>query len=62
VEQWEEEKWIETILPQKINECRILGEMKKMDTLFWTPTIQRKVTPRNPIMSTRTISKRKSCK
>jgi hypothetical protein len=38
VEQWEEEKGMETILPpQKIIKYRIQREIKKMVTQFWTP-------------------------
>jgi hypothetical protein len=37
-------------------------ENEENDTQFQTPTKQRKTTPRNPMMPTRTASKKKSCK
>jgi hypothetical protein len=41
VGQWEDEKGMETTLPEKIIKYRIEREMKKNDTLFQTPTKQR---------------------
>jgi hypothetical protein len=41
VEQWEDEKGMETILPPKIIQYRIQRGMKKTDTQFQTPTKQR---------------------
>jgi hypothetical protein len=35
---------------------------EEMDTQFWTPTEQRKMMPRNPMIFARTFSKKKSCK
>jgi hypothetical protein len=51
VEQWEDEKGMENILPLKINLYMI---PKKMDTQFQNPTKQRETMSRNPIESTRT--------
>jgi hypothetical protein len=62
VERWEDEKGIETVLPQKIHEYRIQREMKKTDTQFQTLTKQRETIPRNPTKLTRTPWKKKSCK
>jgi hypothetical protein len=36
--------------------------MKKTNTQFLTPTKQRKSTPRNPAMPTKTHPKKESCK
>jgi hypothetical protein len=36
--------------------------MKKMDSQLLTPTKPRQITPKNPTMSARTLSKKKSCK
>jgi hypothetical protein len=41
VEQWEDEKGMETILPPKIIKHMIQREMKRTDTPFQTPTKQR---------------------
>jgi hypothetical protein len=54
---------METILsPPKNNLIQDSEENKKMDNQFWTPTTQRNITPRNPVMFTRTPAKKKSCK
>jgi hypothetical protein len=62
VECWEEEKGMKTILSPRIIYYRIQREMKKIDTQFRTPTRQREMRPSNPTMSTKTSSKKKSCK
>jgi hypothetical protein len=41
VEQWEDEKEMETILCPQVIYYRIESEMKKMDTQLWTPRKQR---------------------
>jgi hypothetical protein len=41
VQQWEDEKGMEIILPPKINKYKIQREMKKTDTQLQTPTKQR---------------------
>jgi hypothetical protein len=48
--------------PRKIIYYMIQREMNKTDTKLRTPKKQRHMTPRNPTMSTRTTSKKKSCK
>jgi hypothetical protein len=50
---------MERILPPTVISYRIL---KKMDTQFQTPIKQRQMTPSNPMMHTRTYSKKKFCK
>jgi hypothetical protein len=41
VEQWKDEKEMETIIHQKINLCRIQREMNKTDTQFQAPPKKR---------------------
>jgi hypothetical protein len=41
VEQWEDEKGMETILPPKTYQYRIQREIKKIDTHIQTPTKQK---------------------